>query len=47
MVKSIAEKSDIRMPGFFSYLLRYTIPILLPILIFIGWLYFIPFPKNN
>ncbi|MFN3996783.1 sodium:proton antiporter [Algoriphagus sp.] len=40
MVKSIAEQSGIKMPSFFGYLIRFTIPILLPIL-FLVWLLFI------
>ncbi|MFI0347787.1 MAG: sodium:proton antiporter [Chthoniobacterales bacterium] len=39
MVKTIAEKADIRMPGFFSYLLSYSLPILLPVLLLIGWIF--------
>jgi Na+/H+ antiporter NhaD/arsenite permease-like protein len=42
MVKSIAEQSGIKMPSFFGYLIRFTIPILLPIL-FLVWLLFIVF----
>ncbi|TCL10462.1 UIT6 family transporter [Roseivirga ehrenbergii] len=39
MVKSIAEQMGIHMPSFFGYILRYSIPILLPIL-FVIWLIF-------
>lgn len=39
MVKSIAEYNNIRMPSFFGYLIRFAIPILLPIL-FLEWLIF-------
>lgn len=39
MVKSIAEQVGIKMPSFFSYIIRYSIPILLPVLIII-WLIF-------
>ncbi|GAA0877520.1 sodium:proton antiporter [Algoriphagus jejuensis] len=42
MVKSIAEQSGIKMPSFFGYLIRFTIPILLPIL-FLIWLVFFAF----
>lgn len=42
MVKSIAEQSGIKMPSFFGYIIRFTIPILLPIL-FLVWLVFIAF----
>ena len=31
MVKSICERAGIKMPSFFGYLIRFSIPILLPI----------------
>ncbi|MBS9523530.1 sodium:proton antiporter [Litoribacter alkaliphilus] len=42
MVKSIAEQNGIKMPSFFGYILRFSIPLLLPILI-ITWLIFFAF----
>lgn len=39
MVKSIAEQNGVKMPTFFEYIIKYSIPILLPIL-FITWLIF-------
>ncbi len=39
MVKSIAEQVGLKMPSFFGYVLRFSIPILLP-LFFILWLFF-------
>jgi len=42
MVKSIAEQVGIKMPSFFGYILRYTIPILVPLLI-LTWLIFFAF----
>ena len=39
MVKSIAEQVGISMPAFFSYIIKFSIPILLPIL-FLVWLIF-------
>lgn len=42
MVKAIAEQVGIIMPSFFSYIVRYSFPILLP-LVFIIWLFFIYF----
>lgn len=42
MVKSIAEQAGIQMPSFFGYVIRYTIPFLLPVL-FLTWLIFIYF----
>jgi Na+/H+ antiporter NhaD/arsenite permease-like protein len=38
MVKSIAEGSGVRMPTFFGYILKYSLPFLLPILALAGWL---------
>jgi Na+/H+ antiporter NhaD/arsenite permease-like protein len=42
MVKSIAEQLGMRMPSFFGYIIRFSIPILLP-LFFIVWLIFFYF----
>jgi Na+/H+ antiporter NhaD/arsenite permease-like protein len=42
MVKSIAEQSGIKMPSFFGYIIRFSIPVLLPIL-FLVWLIFFAF----
>jgi Na+/H+ antiporter NhaD/arsenite permease-like protein len=39
MVKSISERAGIKMPTFFGFLIKYSIPILLPIFFFI-WLIF-------
>lgn len=40
MVKSIAEKAKVKTPGFFDYLLRYAIPILLPLFALVALLFF-------
>jgi Na+/H+ antiporter NhaD/arsenite permease-like protein len=42
MVKSIAEQSGIKMPSFFGYIIRFSLPILLPVL-FLVWLVFFAF----
>lgn len=42
MVKAIAEQSGIKMPAFVQYVVKYSIPILLPVL-FLVWLVFIQF----
>ncbi|MFT6867173.1 MAG: Na+/H+ antiporter NhaD/arsenite permease-like protein [Cyclobacteriaceae bacterium] len=42
MVKSIAEQVGIKMPSFFGYILRFSIPILLPIFVLV-WLIFFAF----
>jgi len=39
MVKSISEQVGIKMPSFFGYLIRFSIPVLLPILLLV-WLVF-------
>ena len=39
MVKSISEQIGIKMPSFFGYILRFSLPILLPML-FLVWLLF-------
>jgi len=38
LVKSIADAAKIRMPSFFGYVFRYSLPILVPILALCGWL---------
>lgn len=42
MVKSIAEQIGIKMPSFFGYIIRFSIPFLLPILL-LTWLLFFAF----
>ena len=39
MVKSIVEQFGARPPGFFGYILYYALPILLPVLALVGWLF--------
>jgi Na+/H+ antiporter NhaD/arsenite permease-like protein len=36
MVKSIAEEQDISMPSFFGYMIKYSIPILIPLFILVS-----------
>jgi Na+/H+ antiporter NhaD/arsenite permease-like protein len=38
MVKAIAEKSKVHTPGFIGYIVRYSLPILVPILALVGWI---------
>ncbi len=38
MVKAIADKSKVHAPSFLAYMLRFSIPILLPVLIVVGWI---------
>ncbi len=40
MVKSIAEEAGVRMPSFFGYLFRWTIPLLVPLFLLVGWIFF-------
>lgn len=42
MVKSIAEQNGVKMPSFFGYIIRFSLPILLPLL-FLVWLLFFAF----
>ncbi|HEY9116688.1 MAG TPA: sodium:proton antiporter [Roseivirga sp.] len=41
MVKSIAEQTGIHMPSFFGYILRFSIPILIPIFVLVWLLFFV------
>lgn len=40
MVKSIAEQSKIKMPSFMGYMVKYSIPILLPLFVIIWFIFF-------
>jgi Na+/H+ antiporter NhaD/arsenite permease-like protein len=40
MVKSIAERSGVKMPSFIGYMLKFSIPVLLPALILVWILFF-------
>lgn len=40
MVRSIAEESGIRMPSFFGYMLKYSIPLLLPLFVLLSLVFF-------
>ncbi len=40
MVKSICERAGIKMPSFFSYMFKYSIPILIPIFIIVWAIFF-------
>jgi Na+/H+ antiporter NhaD/arsenite permease-like protein len=39
MVKSIAESAGVHVPTFFDYIIKYSLPILLPILALVGWIF--------
>ena len=38
MVKAIADRSKVHTPGFIGYMVRFSIPVLLPILVLVGWI---------
>ena len=40
MIKSIAEESGIPMPSFFGYMIKYSIPILVPVFILVTYVFF-------
>jgi Na+/H+ antiporter NhaD/arsenite permease-like protein len=40
MVKSIAEEAGVAMPSFFGYIVRYTVPFLLPVFALVSLLFF-------
>jgi len=40
MVKSIAEEAGINMPSFFGYMIKYSIPILIPVFIVVTLIFF-------
>jgi len=40
MVKSISESSGVKMPSFFGYLMKYSIPILIPLFVLVSIIFF-------
>ena len=40
MIKSIAEEAGVAMPTFFGYVLRWALPVLFPLFLLTGWLFF-------
>ena len=40
MVKAIAESSNIKMPSFFGYIIKWSLPILVPLFIVVTWVFF-------
>jgi len=40
MVKSIAEENGVEMPSFFGYILKYSLPILIPVFILVTLIFF-------
>jgi Na+/H+ antiporter NhaD/arsenite permease-like protein len=39
MVKAIADAAGVRTPSFFGYILRFSLPVLLPVLLLAGWIF--------
>ncbi len=39
MVKSIAESAGVKCPSFFGYVFKYALPILIPLLAIVSWLF--------
>ena len=40
MVKAIAESSNIKMPSFFGYIIKWSLPILIPLFAVVTWIFF-------
>jgi Na+/H+ antiporter NhaD/arsenite permease-like protein len=40
MVKSIADHQKVHTPGFIGYVLRFTLPVMVPMLVLVWWLFF-------
>ncbi len=40
MVKSICERAGIKMPSFFAYLVKYSIPILIPVFVIVWFVFY-------
>jgi Na+/H+ antiporter NhaD/arsenite permease-like protein len=40
MVKSIAEHAGIRMPGFFGYIVKFALPVLIPLFLLVTFVFF-------
>ena len=40
LIRAIAESRHVPAPGFLAYIFKYAIPILLPVLVVVGLLFF-------
>src|SRR5437762_7341227 len=40
MVKSIADQQKVHTPGFVGFVLKFTVPVMLPMLVLVWWLFF-------
>ena len=41
MVKAIAESSNIKMPSFFGYIIKWSLPFLIPLFAIVTWIFFL------
>jgi Na+/H+ antiporter NhaD/arsenite permease-like protein len=40
MVKAIADHAKVHTPSFFGYVFKFSLPVLIPVFAFVGWLFF-------
>jgi Na+/H+ antiporter NhaD/arsenite permease-like protein len=40
LVKAIAEEAGYPMPSFFGYMVRYVLPVLVPVFVVVTWVFF-------
>ena len=40
LVKAIADREKVHSPGFVGYVVRFSLPFLLPVLVLVWWLFF-------
>ncbi|MSR74858.1 MAG: sodium:proton antiporter [Planctomycetes bacterium] len=40
MARAIAEEAGVKMPSFFGYIARWSFPILIPLFLLLGWIFF-------
>jgi hypothetical protein len=40
MVKAIADRQKVHTPGFLGFIVRFTLPFMVPMLLIVWWLFF-------
>ncbi|MBF0619508.1 MAG: sodium:proton antiporter, partial [Candidatus Omnitrophica bacterium] len=40
LVKAIADKTNVKMPSFFGYVFKYSVPVLVPVFVLIWYVFF-------
>ena len=40
MVKAIADQQKVHTPGFLGYVFKFTLPVMVPMLVLVWWLFF-------